>query len=233
MSHDATNWAIKVRGLKPAAKIVLWHLADYYNPEHGCFPSQDRLADDCEMSRASLNVQLKLLEQAGVIKRTKRINSATKQQKSTFYELQFHVSRVQNLDTEAVSRNEAKPCPDLQESRVQNLDTNPVIEPVREPVMAKTALPSMHPDAELYRRGKEILGKKAGGQITKLKNLVGIEKAMTIIEDSSHKENSSEYIAGAINAETKSGNRASRTMQAAATRADAILAEREATGIHY
>lgn len=72
MSHSATNWAIQQRGIKPAAKIVLWHLCDRYNPDHGCFPSQARLADDCEMSRSSLNMQLKALEEAGLIRREQR-----------------------------------------------------------------------------------------------------------------------------------------------------------------
>ncbi|PKP62913.1 MAG: GntR family transcriptional regulator, partial [Alphaproteobacteria bacterium HGW-Alphaproteobacteria-8] len=36
MSHDATNWAIQRRGLKPATKIVLWHLCDRHNPDFGC-----------------------------------------------------------------------------------------------------------------------------------------------------------------------------------------------------
>ena len=39
MSHEATNWAIKQRGLKPTTKIVLWHLCDRFNPDYGCFPS--------------------------------------------------------------------------------------------------------------------------------------------------------------------------------------------------
>jgi hypothetical protein len=38
MSHDATNWAIQQRGLKPTTKIVLWHLCDRFNPDFGCFP---------------------------------------------------------------------------------------------------------------------------------------------------------------------------------------------------
>jgi hypothetical protein len=38
MSHDATNWAIKQRGLKPTTKIVLWHLCDRFNPDSGCRP---------------------------------------------------------------------------------------------------------------------------------------------------------------------------------------------------
>ena len=54
MSHAATNWAIQQRGLKPTTKIVLWHLCDRFNPDYGCFPSQDRLAHDCEISRSNI-----------------------------------------------------------------------------------------------------------------------------------------------------------------------------------
>ncbi len=234
MSHQATNWAIKVRGLKPAAKIGLWHLADYYNPEHGCFPSQGRLADDCEMSRASINVQLKILEDVGVIKREKRIDPISKHQKTTFYVLNFHVTRVQNLDTAPVSRIQTDPCPDLHETRVQNLDTNLVIEPVREPVRVNPASPADDLDKILYQRGKSVLGQKASGQITKLKGLVGTGKALELIDISSRKENPNEYIAAIIRNETPGrGGQTARTIQSAAEFADAIIAQREATGIRY
>ena len=58
MSHKATLWAIEQRGLKPTTKIVLWHLCDRFNPDFGCFPSQARLAADCEISRSTLNDHL-------------------------------------------------------------------------------------------------------------------------------------------------------------------------------
>jgi Helix-turn-helix domain len=58
MSHKATNWAIQQRGLSPVTKLVLWFLCDRHNPDFGCFPSQDQLAADAEISRASLNVHL-------------------------------------------------------------------------------------------------------------------------------------------------------------------------------
>ena len=64
MSHFATNWAILQRGLKPATKIVLWHLCDRHNPDFGCFPTQARLATDCEISRSALNDHLRKLELA-------------------------------------------------------------------------------------------------------------------------------------------------------------------------
>jgi hypothetical protein len=58
MSHKATNWAIQLRGLSPVTKLVLWYLCDRHNPDFGCFPSQDQLAADAEISRASLNTHL-------------------------------------------------------------------------------------------------------------------------------------------------------------------------------
>jgi hypothetical protein len=152
MSHRATNWAIQQRGLPPAAKIVLWHLADRHNPDLGCFPTQAKLSDDCEMSRSSLNNQLALLEERGLILREQR-KDGSQRQAATWYRFAFEPefealklaqlasvpaetanNRVQNLDTE--------PSPKNGPSRVQNsgtsesncLDTEPVIEPVIEPL---------------------------------------------------------------------------------------------------
>ena len=89
MSHDATNWAIKQRGLKPTTKIVLWHLCDRFNPDYGCFPSQGRLAHDCEISRSTLNTHLGQLEAEGLLRRVPRIDPATKRQLPTRYILGF------------------------------------------------------------------------------------------------------------------------------------------------
>ncbi|WP_050525669.1 helix-turn-helix domain-containing protein [Pseudorhodobacter aquimaris] len=89
MSHDATNWAIKQRGLKPTTKIVLWHLCDRFNPDFGCFPSQARLAHDCEISRSTLNDHLCQLEARGLLRRVPRIDAVTKRQLPTRYILGF------------------------------------------------------------------------------------------------------------------------------------------------
>jgi hypothetical protein len=89
MSHRATNWAIQQRGLKPATKIVLWHLCDRFNPDYGCFPSQERLAHDCEISRSTLNAHLGQLEAAGLLRRIPRIDPATRRQLPTRYILGF------------------------------------------------------------------------------------------------------------------------------------------------
>ena len=103
MSHAATNWAIKQRGLKPTTKIVLWHLCDRFNPDYGCFPSQDRLAEDCEISRSTLNEHIGQLETAGLLRRVPRLHPVTKRQMPTRYILGFEPGFTQH---------EGDPCPE-------------------------------------------------------------------------------------------------------------------------
>lgn len=140
MSHEATNWAIRQRGLKPAAKIVLWHLADCHNRHTGqCNPYQSTLADMCEMSRASLNNHLNHLEAKGLIQRVQTVDDGTKRQRPTQYILAFDappkpvsenetrtqdvVGAVSKIWTPPVSRNEPTPVQIPDTTRVQNLDT--------------------------------------------------------------------------------------------------------------
>ncbi len=148
MSHDATNWAIKQRGIKPALKIVLWHLCDCYNPEYGAFPSQEYLSENCEVPRSTLNVYLGELERAGLIAREQRREAGSKRQERTRYyfpfEPAFASKRVHNPCPEtghgrrdAESSFNGEPSPETAESRVQNLDSNLVKEPVKEPVNSR------------------------------------------------------------------------------------------------
>lgn len=67
-------------------------------------------------------------------------------------------------------------------------------------------------DAELYRRGKQVLGPKAGGQIAKLKASKGgsISLARAAIETASTKENPAEYIAAVTRGGTGPPNFAGR-----------------------
>lgn len=71
MSHKATNWAIQQKGLKPATKILLWHLADCHNPSQGCFPSQKYLAKESELTDRSVRTHIDKLEDLGLISRVK------------------------------------------------------------------------------------------------------------------------------------------------------------------
>jgi hypothetical protein len=126
MSHRATNWAIQQRGLAPATKLVLWHLCDQHNPDYGCFPSQDQLAADAEISRASLNTHLDKLEQAGLIRRERRLDDDTKRQRTSRYFLGFEEEFAPKPCPESGHGSTPEPCPDFAKSRVQNRDTNPV-----------------------------------------------------------------------------------------------------------
>ena len=69
----ALIWAANVKGLKPVAKIVLIQLADFHNKETGqCNPSAQRLADECEMGRATLFRHMTTLEECGLVTRHAR-----------------------------------------------------------------------------------------------------------------------------------------------------------------
>ena len=103
MSHKATLWAIEQRGLKPTTKIVLWHLCDRFNPDYGCFPSQARLAHDCEISRSTLNDHLDRLETAKLLRRVPRVDPVTKRQMPTRYILGFE---------DDGAPHDPEPCPD-------------------------------------------------------------------------------------------------------------------------
>ena len=118
MSHEATNWAIKQRRLKPTTKIVLWHLCDRYNPDYGCFPSQDRLAHDCEISRSTLNDHLGQLEAGGLLRRVPRIDPATKRQLPTRYILGFEPG---------FTPADVVPCPEIGHGLASDEETAEVV----------------------------------------------------------------------------------------------------------
>ncbi|MGO4917798.1 helix-turn-helix domain-containing protein [Pseudogemmobacter sp. W21_MBD1_M6] len=121
MSHAATNWAIQRRGLKPTTKIVLWHLCDRFNPDYGCFPSQERLAHDCEIGRATLNRHLDDLEAHGLIRRIRNVDARTGQQRPTRYLLGFEPGFTPSGPGEPEGDDNAPrdaddpepPCPDM------------------------------------------------------------------------------------------------------------------------
>lgn len=70
MSHYMTALAMKQKGLRPATKVVLYWIADHHNSETGdCFPSINRLAVLCEMSRRSVETHITALEDQGLLKR--------------------------------------------------------------------------------------------------------------------------------------------------------------------
>jgi len=157
MSHKATVWAIQQRGLKPATKIVLWFLCDRHNPDFGCFPTQERLADDAEMSISALNAHLAKLEELRLIHRVRVHDPRTHKRQATRYILGFEDGFPQEPSPEtgdgfegtkeeqdadptpdsgdwAISGFRENPSPDFAQSHLRNPETNLVREPLSKPV---------------------------------------------------------------------------------------------------
>lgn len=96
MSHYMTALAMRQTGLKPAAKIVLYWLADHHNSETGlCCPSLRTLASECEMDVATVKRHLSALEGAGLISRQQRTRE-NGSQTSTQYALHMPEPPAQN-----------------------------------------------------------------------------------------------------------------------------------------
>lgn len=153
MSGMALIWAANVKGLKPAAKIVLIQLADFHNKETGqCNPSAQRLADECEMGRATLFRHMTTLEECGLITRHAR-GDGDGGRGSNQYELHLDITLgpsarpkggdggqkgvvSQNETGGNVSKKRGK-SPSRGTGVVSNRDRNLSIEPVKEPPSRK------------------------------------------------------------------------------------------------
>jgi hypothetical protein len=149
MSGMALIWAANVKGLKPAAKIVLIQLADFHNKETGqCNPSAKRLAAECEMGRATLFRHMTTLEECGLVTRHAR-GDGDGGRGSNQYELHLDITlgpsarpkrgdsgsngvESQNETGGNVSKTRGK-SPNGETGVVSNRDTNLTIEPKNEP----------------------------------------------------------------------------------------------------
>ena len=83
MSHEATNWAFQQQ-LSPPTKMVLLALANCHNPSHGCFPSQEYLADASCMSTRNARRHLVALESLGLIERVRVRNEKVQWAKTEY-----------------------------------------------------------------------------------------------------------------------------------------------------
>lgn len=94
MSWKATAWAKETRGHKGlASKVVLLVLADYHDTEKGyAWPTQQRLANDCEMSIRGVKYALKWLEGVGFLTTLQRGN----QHQPTHYRMNLDVALAQS-----------------------------------------------------------------------------------------------------------------------------------------
>ncbi|WP_411033828.1 helix-turn-helix domain-containing protein [Shinella sp. BYT-45] len=144
MSHDATNWAVKVRGISCTEARVLWHLADCHNPVFGCYPKQDYLADACEIDVRSIRRALDSLRAKGLINWTEHREGRNR--KANRYSLAFEdgFRRHEGPEDGEAQPDKLSGSPEAstgQECHVEpdksdglNRTPESSIEPVREPV---------------------------------------------------------------------------------------------------
>lgn len=72
MSIQAVAWAIDQKTGSAAGKVVLLCLANYADEEGKCWPSQETIAAETELSERSVREWLQKLEEVGLLSREKR-----------------------------------------------------------------------------------------------------------------------------------------------------------------
>jgi DNA-binding transcriptional ArsR family regulator len=122
-----TALAMKQQGLKPATKIVLYWLADHHNAETGeCFPSINRLADVCEMSRRSVENHLETLEALGLLRRVNQFRDRGGKTANK-YVLELIGTSENNSSTESDTQNLRMVCEKSAHGHTQNLRMNNLV----------------------------------------------------------------------------------------------------------
>jgi DNA-binding transcriptional ArsR family regulator len=69
MSMELMVKAMKTKVGNPLRKLVLIKLADNANDQGECWPSYQHIADQCEISRSTVKVHIRELENAGLLRR--------------------------------------------------------------------------------------------------------------------------------------------------------------------
>lgn len=72
MSYSAMAWAREIKTGSATIKSVLLAVANYADEEGVCWPSQEQLAEDTELSRHSIMRALDQLEEMGLLSRERR-----------------------------------------------------------------------------------------------------------------------------------------------------------------
>ena len=117
MGAKAVGMALEVPVGDPLAKLILIAVADHWNQSTGdAWPSVDRLVTLTESSRSTVLRKLKLLEDKGLIRRTKRYN------KTDLYQLTFLVGVTETRVTETplgVSERHTNPYRTLKDINIK------------------------------------------------------------------------------------------------------------------
>lgn len=138
MSHAATDWAVRQRGISAVEARVLWHLADCHNPVLGCFPSQAYLADNSEVDERTVRRTLVSLRSKRLISwdDSREGNRRGNNRYRLAFEPDFEPFQPDNLsgsDCASTGHSDASQ-PDKSDRLNRTPESaEPVIEPVTEP----------------------------------------------------------------------------------------------------
>ena len=129
MSVQAMTWAWKTECPNASAKLVLMCLANYADKDGSCFPGQKTIAEECGLSLRTVKTAAQALEDAGLIKRQRRIRDDGTRTSDEYF-LQFtdkvQISyQVTDIKVQNTSGQGANSAPQYK--------PNGLSEPVREP----------------------------------------------------------------------------------------------------
>lgn len=133
MSVQALSCAFAIRGITSSEKLVLLALANFANEKMECWPSQERIAADTELSERTVWAALNKLEALGMLTRERRKRPDGTRSTDKFT---LHFSPI--VRSEPVA-NPAKPTRKSCESQSQSL---------QEPVATVATLTTFEPSIE-------------------------------------------------------------------------------------
>ncbi|BEV44787.1 hypothetical protein [Afipia carboxidovorans] len=175
-------------------EALRWHwiaLLCVASKNGGALPLLDDIAIQLRVTAAKATEILAKLTKAGLLDKTET-GFAPHNWQGRQYKSDVSTDRVKRFRN--TKRNVSETPPDTE----AETDINPV---------AKATGADAPPDPsiaerELFERGRQVLGKSAGGQIAKLKAAKGgnVALARSVIEAASTKQNPAEYVAAAIRA---------------------------------
>lgn len=211
MSFQAVAWAIEVRVGDPILKNLLMAICHHAHRETwDCWPSQELLAFETEVSKRTIQRKMEELEEKGFIRVEKRRKSDGTQDNSKItvtgrqiVTLHPPVDNISLTGGQKPGSPGDNTCPPVskQEEQVREQEKK---DGASAPIVNLFPLPDSPPSEEksYFDRSKEILGPKGNGLAAKLLKSKGrvIATARAAMEVASMKSDPAAYIGGIIRA---------------------------------
>ncbi|WP_285295443.1 helix-turn-helix domain-containing protein [Aureimonas altamirensis] len=111
MSFQATSWAVRQKVGSSMGKIILLMIANRADEDGRCFPSQQRLASDCECSVRTVREWLSRFEQKGILRRCERRRNDGRKTSDEIYLAMDGLFPVHEADEQLDSSEISSPAP--------------------------------------------------------------------------------------------------------------------------